>query len=78
MRYIYNVFHVSLLELYYRDLARALKPGPILLNDEEEWRIDAILNYKTSNEGETYYNVRKLRWLDSKNTWEPATHVAKI
>lgn len=64
---MHDVFYVSLLKPYRGDPTRAPEPGPILLDNKEEWRIDTILNHKTSKQGETHYNVRWLGWPDSEN-----------
>jgi hypothetical protein len=46
MRRLYDVFHVSLLEPYRGDPARAPNPGPILLDGVEEYTIEQVLNQK--------------------------------
>jgi hypothetical protein len=43
---IYSVFYISLLELYHQWASEAplTPPLPILLNDSEEYEVEAILN----------------------------------
>ena len=43
---IHNVFHVSLLNLYYDDGRIPPPPPPQLIDDEPEWEVDRILDHR--------------------------------
>lgn len=70
---IHPVFHVSLLEPWH---SRGNDPEPqaVLIDDEEEWEIDKVLD-KRVRQGETEYLIG---WKDSppyEHSWEPMEHL---
>ena len=70
---IHPVFHVSLLEPWH---SRGEDPEPqsVLIDDEEEWELDAVLD-KRIRKGEPEYLIK---WTDSppyENSWEPMEYL---
>ena len=56
---IYSVFHVSLLEPYLGQGPEEnpeVEPGPILVEDEEQYEVEEILD-KATKKGQTRYLV---------------------
>jgi len=52
---IFNTFHVSLLEPYVRrEGDEYAPPPPDLIDDHEEWEVEAILDHKETGEGRKY------------------------
>jgi hypothetical protein len=51
---IYNVFYVSLLELYQRRPSKEPKEvAPKIVNGEEQWEVEKILAYKATQRSGT-------------------------
>ena len=71
---IHNTFHVSLLEPYYHragaEGAETFMQAPELIDDEEQWEIEEILD-KTKSKGTYYYKVKWVGWGDPYNQWLP-------
>ncbi|EGE03252.1 hypothetical protein TEQG_08624 [Trichophyton equinum CBS 127.97] len=73
---IHPVFHVSLLEKYKQREGKTPPPGPELVNSEEEWLIDEILEKKVNKNGKVLgYRVRWKGWGPSEDTLEPLEHI---
>ena len=74
---IHNVFHVSKLRRYIESddelfPDRKLKPLPDIIQGEEEWEVEAILNDKIVGKTRKYL----IKWKgfgDDSNTWQTAT-----
>ncbi|KIO17550.1 hypothetical protein M407DRAFT_84869, partial [Tulasnella calospora MUT 4182] len=74
---IHPVFHISLLTRYEEDTIPGRiqpTPPPVIVDEEEEWEVEAILNSR-------YYR-KKLQYLikwkgfdDSHNSWQPEADV---
>ena len=74
---IHPVFHVTLLDLYQESSipGRAQVPAPpVIIEDEIEYEVEAILNSKISRR-RLVYLVKWKGYPDSENTWEPASNV---
>lgn len=74
MRRLHDTFHVSLLHKYTGNPRRAPKPGPLFIDEEEEYEVGSIIadrRYK----GELQFLVRWRGWDSNYNTWEPLNHV---
>ena len=69
---IHPVFHVSLLEPYKRGQNSDIPkyPPPDLINDEEEWEVEQILDRRTSK-GELQYKVQWKDWPKEYDQWLP-------
>lgn len=68
---LHNVFHVSLLEPYHRRAGEAAAPllkGPDLVDNEEEWEIEALLDRRT-RKGQIWYKVRWKDWPSDYDQW---------
>jgi hypothetical protein len=81
MAQLHPVFHVSLLELY-RDPSSgvpgprgSVPPAPILLEDEEEWEVEMILDMRGGGHNVEYL-VRWVGYPLSASTWEPLANLA--
>ncbi|EGE08378.1 hypothetical protein TEQG_08798 [Trichophyton equinum CBS 127.97] len=73
---IHPVFHVSLLEKYKQREGKTPPPGPELVDGEEEWLIDEILEKKVNKNGKVLgYRVRWKGWGPSEDTLEPLEHI---
>jgi len=76
---IHPVFHASLLTPYvetkeYKE--NFLRPLPDLINDEEQYEVEAIRSYQC--QGRTKQLQYLIKWKgypESNNMWEPANHV---
>ena len=73
---IHPVFHVSLLEPYmWKEGENPLNDNPPeLINDVEEWSVEAILDEKGAK-GKWYYLVKWEGYSDDFNSWEPSEHL---
>ena len=70
---IHNVFHVSYLEPYSRrrnDVSTPKMPPPELIDDEEVYEVEAILQTQR-HKGRRYYLVKWTGWDDDYNQWVP-------
>lgn len=72
---IHNVFHVSLLEKYTERVEPgeepALLPLPEIVDGEEEWELEEILD-KRKVKGNAWYLVKWVGYSDDYNQWLPA------
>ena len=74
---VHNVFHASLLSAYRENDYHGpnyLEPPPDILNGEEQWEVEAILDHKGVRNRRRYF----IRWKDypsSENTWELEKHL---
>ena len=70
---IHNTFHVPLLEPYnLRDGAESadfMQP-PELIDDEEQWEVEEIVDKVKNKEG-VWYKVKWTGWGDIYNQWVP-------
>jgi len=70
------VFHSSVVKPYREDNderfpGRAnIKPAPILINEEPEWEVEAILDYR-ERYGRGQFLVKWKDYPASENSWEP-------
>ena len=73
---IHSVFHVSLLKPYVRkEGENPLNDNPPeLINNVEEWSVEAILDEKGAK-GKRYYLVKWEGYSDNFNSWEPSEHL---
>lgn len=69
---IHSVFNVALLEPYVRR-SGVISPAPDILDGEEEWEIETILDSRT-HYGKLQYLVR-WKGYPGQDQWEPATHL---
>ena len=76
-RRLHNTFHVSLLEPYYQDTSKPALPGPVTVDDHEEWEVEKILDKRTLR-GQTKYLVKWDGWPIDESTWEPAENVSHL
>jgi hypothetical protein len=71
-----GVFHCSVVKPFEenddeRFPGRAnVKPAPILINEQSEWEVDAILDYRMRY-GRGQFLVRWVGYPSSENSWEP-------
>lgn len=74
---IHNVFHVPLLEPFQENnlASRPLpKLSPIIVNDQQEFEVEAILDSRLIHR-QGQYLVHWKRFATSEATWEPASHL---
>ena len=70
---IHDVFHASLLSPYHSTEPYSptfSSPPPDVIDNEEEYKVEAILSHKGPNSQRLYLTAWK-RYPSSKNTWEP-------
>lgn len=69
-RRIHPVFHVSLLEPYYERKGEKMtrEHQPIMVDDHEEWEIEAIVNHRTHYRRKQYL-VKWLGYPSYENSW---------
>ena len=74
---IHDVFHVSLLKLYHAN-GRDNPPPPVLIDGEEEYEVEMVLDHRSRGLAFIPKNVRKFQYLikwvgygHEHNTWEP-------
>jgi len=72
---IHPVFHISLLEPYKLSTIPGRTrepPPPIVINDENEWEVEEILDSKLRY-GKLWYKIRWTGHSVSKDSWQPAS-----
>lgn len=76
---VHPVFHVSLLEKKTTDnWNRKPEPlPPVIVDGEEEWEVEKILNSKKER-GRLKYLVRWKGFDQSEDTWEPLSHLENV
>ena len=70
---IHNVFHSNLLSEYTENDIHGPNPEPPppdLIEGEEEYEVEAILNHETKN-GKTKYYIKWKGYDHNENSWEP-------
>ena len=76
---IHNVFHASLLSPYHECEEHGpnySRPPPDLLEGEEEYKVECIINHWFSGWSRTLqYLIKWKGYPDADNTWEPADQV---
>lgn len=82
---IHNVFHISKLKAYqessdvqFPDRDQQVRPAPEIVDEENEWEVEQIMNKKTRNRRtgpKTYYLVKWKGYPISESTWEPEEHL---
>ena len=81
---IHNVFHSSQLKPYYVDdgqyigRPRISRPPPVIIDGEEQWEVERILNHRTRRVGRSTVVEYLIKWLgypDSDNSWVPSADV---
>jgi chromodomain-containing protein len=76
---IHDVFHASLLSPYHENLEHGpnySRPPPDLLEREEEYEVERIINYQHSSRARTLqYLIKWKGYPEADNTWEPADQV---
>jgi hypothetical protein len=65
---IHNVFHVSLLEPFKARSGEPPAPLPVLVEDEEHYEIESILDSRIWHKKLQYF-VKWLGWPDAENQW---------
>jgi hypothetical protein len=77
---IHNVFHVSKLKRYHStdsfpDRVQEDRPPPaVLMDGEEYWYVEKIINKKIKNK-KIYYEIKWKDYPEWENTWEPIENV---
>jgi Chromo (CHRromatin Organisation MOdifier) domain len=76
---IHDVFHASLLTPYRETIehgANYMRPPPDLIEDTEEYEVEAIVNHcHFGRKRQLQYLVKWKGYPDVDNTWESADHV---
>ena len=74
---IHPVFHASKFILYHNDLIgnrNPPKPGPIQVDGQDEFEVEAILDSRV-HRGRVQYLVKWKGYDNSENSWEPVRNV---
>ena len=74
---IYNIFHASLLSPYHFTESHSptfLNPPPDIIDNEEEYEVEAILSYKGPKTHRLYLTAWK-GYSFAENTWEPESNL---
>ena len=74
---IHNVFHASLLSSYHFTEIHGpsfLNPPPNIINNEEEYEVEAILSHKGPKACRLYLTTWK-SYSSTENTWEPESNL---
>ncbi len=74
---IHDVFHISLLRPYHEDGAYQPPPVTILLDGEEEFVVDSVLDARTDfgSRSKKSYLVRWAGYGPEHDTWEPESNL---
>jgi integrase-like protein/chromodomain-containing protein len=76
---IHDIFHASLLSPYHESLEHRpnySRPPPDLLEGEEEYEVEHIVNHQCSGRARTLqYLIKWKGYPEADNTWEPADQV---
>jgi len=77
--HIHDVFHASLLTSYRETTAYGpnfIKPPPDLIDGEEEYEVEAVLNHRMfGHRRQVQYLIKWKGYPHSDNTWEPSENV---
>src|SRR5712672_3262046 len=77
--HIHDVFHASLLTPYHETTAYGpnfIKPPPDLIDGEEEYEVEAVLNHRMfGRRRQVQYLIKWKGYPHSDNTWEPSENV---
>ena len=75
---IHNNFHASLLTRYKTGIEgkQATPPPPDIIDEEEQWEVEAIISHRQTRSGVRYL-IKWKDWPNSENTWEPRTNLRK-
>ena len=73
---IHNVIHVDQLSPYHENgLPPPKRPEPVIVDGEEEWEVEEILQSRYIGRG-LYYLVKWKGYAEEKyNSWEPAKNL---
>ena len=74
---IHDVFHASLLSSYHSTEMHGpsfLNPPPDIINNEEEYKVEAILFHKSPKAHRLYLTAWK-GYSSTENTWEPESNL---
>jgi hypothetical protein len=76
---IHNVFHADLITPYKETELHSpnfTRPPPDLIDGEEEYEVEKILDMKQKGRGrKTHYLIKWKGYPTSDNSWEPAENV---
>jgi chromodomain-containing protein len=76
---IHDIFHVSLLSPYHESLEHGpnySRPLPDLLEGEEEYKVEHIINHRHFSRARTLqYLIKWKGYPEADNMWEPADQV---
>src|SRR5712671_1459960 len=77
--HIHDVFHASLLTPYHETTAYGpnfIKPPPDLIDGEEEYEVEAVLNHRVfGRRRQVQYLIKWKGYPHSDNTWEPLENI---
>src|SRR5712671_4329924 len=77
--HIHDIFHTSLLTSYCETTAYGpnfIKPPPNLIDGEEEYEVEAVLNHRMfGRRRQVQYLIKWKGYPHSDNTWEPSENV---
>jgi hypothetical protein len=71
---IHNVFHASLLKAY-KDSGTVQPPPPELIDGEEEYEVEDIIDHRDRRGCKTEYLVRWVGYGPGHDSWEPVDHL---
>ncbi len=79
---IHDVFHTLLLSPYHKTMTHGpnySRPPPDLIEGEEEYEVEKIINHRHSGQSRTLqYLIKWKGYPEADNTWEPANQVHEI
>ena len=76
---IHPIFHATLLSPYRENSVHGPnfpEPSPDLIDQEEEYEVEAILNHRQYR-GKRQYLIKWKGYPSSENTWEPQTNLER-